>query len=330
MRLRTFIATTGGGIVRAVEQADGAWTTQVTSPGRGASCLAVDPLSRRLVYAGTPGGGVIRSDDAGLTWRACGLGGQVVKAAAASPTSPGVVYAGTRPARLYVSRDYGETWRELAGFRRIPGRRLWFSPAESPFIGYVQAIALSPTQPDRILVGIEFGATVLSEDGGKTWTGHRAGALRDCHGLSFHPTRGDWVYEAGGTGGGAAWSRDGGRTWTQPRAGLDRSYGWAVSADPVDPTIWYVSAAPGPLRAHGSDSAEAFIFRFDGERWCKATGGLPRPLPHMPYALLTTAEPAALYAGLASGEIWRSGDRGESWQKLPVDLGRIQRSLVIL
>jgi photosystem II stability/assembly factor-like uncharacterized protein len=331
MPRRTFLATTGSGVARAHEDADGVWQVATVIGGGEVRCLSVDGLSPHRVYAGTHGGGVLRSDDGGTTWRQSGLGGQIVKAIAASPTQPGVVYAGTRPARLYVSRDAGVTWRELAGFRRIPWRWLWFSPAEQPFIGYVQAIALSPTDPNRLVVGIEFGATVLSEDGGRTWTRHRPGSLRDCHGLAFHPTSGDWVYEAGGTGAGASFSRDGGRTWTQPREGLDRHYGWAVAADPADPEVWYVSVAPGPFEAHGEGKAQARILRRDGGTWRPLAGGLHEPLSHMPYALIAEpATPGCLYAGLSNGDVWHSEDRGESWRRLPVNLGAIRQSLVLL
>jgi len=74
------------------------------------------------------------------------------------------VYAGTKPAGLFVSSDGGQSWDELIGFKRIPWRWLWFSPAEKPFIGYVQAIAISPSDPGHLMVGIEAGATVLSRD----------------------------------------------------------------------------------------------------------------------------------------------------------------------
>jgi hypothetical protein len=219
----------------------------------------------------------------------------------------------------------------VAAFRRIPWRWLWLSPAERPFIGYVQAIALSPTDPERIVVGVEAGATVLSEDGGATWTGHRRGALRDCHGLAFHACQGDWLYEAGGTGGGVAMSRDGGRTWARPGEGLDRHYGWAVAADPARPEVWYVSASPGAARAHREANAQAGIYRHDGERWQRLAGGLPQPLSQMPYALITEGgPPGSLYAGLSNGDLWCSHDRGESWRLLPVNLGRIHRALVLL
>jgi hypothetical protein len=44
----------------------------------------------------------------------------------------------------------------------------------------------------------------------------------------------------------------------------------------------------------------------------------------MPYALAThPAFPDAVYAGLKNGEVWASGDRGETWTRLALDLGSI-------
>ncbi len=328
---QVFISTTGNGLARASLSGSGQFEVETLLAGRSVRCLATDPLNGGRVYAGTQGRGVLRSDDRGRTWRSAGLHGRVVKAIAASPIERDVLYAGTKPACLFVSRDGGDTWTELGTFRRIPGRWLWLSPAETPFIGYVQAIALSPTDPQKIVVGIEAGATVLSADGGGSWTGHLRGGLRDCHSLAAHSADGDWIYEAGGTGGGAALSRDGGRTWTRAGEGLDRHYGWAVAADPARPSIWYVSAAPGALKAHGEGDARAFIFRNDGGRWQRLAGGLPQPLSHMPYALITEPDvPGSIYAGLSNGDIWHSRDEGENWQQLPVSLGAVQRALVMV
>jgi photosystem II stability/assembly factor-like uncharacterized protein len=190
------LATTGHGIARAATQrVEGAWSVELTLADQDVRCLAVDPRHPQTVYAGTQGAGVLRSDDGGQTWRSSGLAGHVVKSLAVSRVAPDTVYAGTKPALVYVSHDGGTTWRELAGFRRIRSRRLWFSPAEPPFTAYVQALALSPSDPGVIIAGIEFGAVVRSTDGGKTWSGHRRGALRDCHSLTAHLTHHGWVYE---------------------------------------------------------------------------------------------------------------------------------------
>ena len=330
---RVFVATTGSGLARASLHASGRWEVERLLPGSDVRCLAADPLHRDRVYAGTQEG-VLRSDDRGRTWRQVGLAGQNVKAIAASPTRAGVVYAGTKPAGMFVSDDCGMSWAELVAFRRIPGRWLWWSPAEQPHHAYVQAIGLSPTDPQRVVVGIEAGATVVSVDGGVSWTGHRRGALRDCHMLTFHATQGEWVYAGGGgvgPWGTNAVSRDAGRTWTRVGRGLDRAYGWAVAADPLRPEVWYLSAAPDPAHAHGGHNAQAVIYRSDGERWQQLTGGLPQPLAHMPYALCTDRDaPGHIYAGLSNGALWHSDDYGERWAELPVTLGGIHRSMIVL
>jgi hypothetical protein len=171
-----------------------------------------------------------------------------------------------------------------------------------------------------------------SEDGGRTWSGHRPGALRDCHSLTFHATNGDWVYEAGGTGAGVSISGAGGRTWKQSKAGLDRHYGWAVAADPVRPEVWYASLSTGASKAHSENDAQAYIFRsVGGAAWQKLSGGPPQPLSDMPYALLTDpAEPGHVYAGLSNGNVWQSRDQGESWRRLPFNMGGIHRTLILV
>jgi len=61
------------------------------------------------------------------------------------------------------------------------------------------------------------------------------------------------------------------------------------------------------------------------------TGGLPQPLNHMPYALLTDpTTPGHVYAGLSNGEVWHSTDHGDSWHKLPFCLKGIHRTLILL
>ena len=332
MTATLFFSTTGNGIARAARRADDRWEVEHLLQGEDARCLALDSLNGNVVYVGTQGNGVLRSDDLGDSWRSSGLDGQTIKALAVSPLERGTLYAGTKPAHLFVSRDDGASWEELEGFRRIPWRWLWLSPAEKPFTAYVQAIALSPTDPNVILAGIEAGAVVRSGDGGRTWSRHRPGALRDCHTMTFHSRNGDWVYEGGGTGGGVSVSRDGGLTWRKRKAGLDRHYGWAVAADPARPDIWYASLSSGPSKAHTDGRAEAYIFRSVGDDpWEKLSDGLPQPLSYMPYTLLTDPQaPGHLYAGLSNGDIWHSTDCGDSWEQLSLNLGAIHRSLVML
>ena len=320
MNDKVFMSTTPSGIRRASCK-NGEWVVEQKLDGMDVRCLTAHG---DVVYAGTDKNGVMRSSDRGESWQPAGLLDQPIRALAASPVQPNVIYAGTKPPGLFVSQDGGAHWQELKSLRDMR-QWWWFTPAESG-AEYVQAIALSPTKPDVILVGIEFGAVLHSENGGQTWSTHRKGALRDCHSMTFHPTNGEWIYQGGG--GGAAVSKDGGRTWSQSRRGRDRHYGWAVSADPERPEVWYMSAAPGPMRAHGPREARAYIFRsMGGAIWEKLEGDLPSD--HMPYALLADA-PGHLYAGLDNGDVWHSTDYGDHWQQLPFSLGSIVRTLILI
>jgi hypothetical protein len=335
--VKTFIAITGSGVERA-NCVNGKWQVE---PLLDASvcALAVDPGDSAIVYAGTDGQGLLRSADQGRTWQPIGLAGRTVRAITHSRAERSVIYAGTKPPMLFVSRDDAITWREFDTFRSIPSRRWWRSPAEPGLTATVQRIALSPSDPRIIVVGIEAGAVVRSADGGRTWSDHRSGAVRDCHTLVPHPGSHEWMYEAGGTGAGVAVSRDAGGTWTQPGAGLDRHYGWACAADGVRADVWYASLSPMTVwpnpfvpAAHIDGKAHAYIFRsMNGGAWQKLNGGLPSPLMHMAYALLT--DPTAgghVYAGMANGEVWHSTDYGEQWERLPFKFSGIHRTLVML
>src|SRR5437763_4894722 len=151
--MNTFLAITGADVARAFF-VDGGWTVQHMLAGQAVTSLAADGLQPGVVYAGTRGAGVLRSADGGQSWQPAGLAGQVIKALAVSPTEPGVIYAGAKPPALYVSRDGGRQWTPLDAFRRA--RAFWWrSPAEADLQAYVQSIALSPTDPQLLLVGIE-------------------------------------------------------------------------------------------------------------------------------------------------------------------------------
>src|SRR5829696_7558922 len=181
-------------------------------------------LDGDTVYVGCRGRGLKRSANGGDTFEDVSLPEADVFSVAVS-AADGAVYVGTEPSRLFRSRDAGESWEE-------------------------------------VLVGIELGGLMRSDDGGASFSDHRPQAARDVHCLAWHPSAPGRAYQAGGDG--AACSHDGGRSWDKADAGRNRRYAWALAVDSADPDRWFVSAAPGPFRAHGSGPSDSAIYRWEG------------------------------------------------------------------
>jgi hypothetical protein len=306
-------AATGDGIAR-LDGEGGEWTSELLLTGSGVQCLAIDPRDQDTLYAGLREDGVRRTHDGGRSWVDCALPEPGVFSLAVS-AADGSVYAGTEPSRLFRSDDRGESWRELEGLLELPSRPTWSFPPR-PWTSHVRWIAPSPHDADLLLVGIELGGLMRSTDRGETWQDHRPGAQRDVHSLAWHAHVRGRAYEAGG--GGTAFSEDAGESWQPADEGRDRNYTWSVAVDPDDPELWYVSASTGPYAAHGRADPQARIYRRrTGEVWHSLAGGLPEPLPAMPYALV--AAEASVFAGLADGQIWVSSDRGDSWRACTIE-----------
>ena len=317
-------AATGDGVARLDESQDG-WRVTARLAGTGAQCLAVDPARAEVVYAGARGSGVWRSDDGGRLWERLEFPQQDVFSVAVSPVD-GAVYAGCEPSMLFRSDDGGRSWRELEALRRLPSAPTWSFPPR-PWTSHVRWIAPSPHDAGVLLVGIELGGLMRSEDGGETWADHAPGAQRDVHSLAWHSVVGERAYEA--AGGGAAWSFDGGRTWRAADEGRDRHYTWALAADPTDPDCWYVSASPGPRNAHANGRAQAHLYRWRAEgRWERLSGGLPQPLDAMPYALV--AHDGRVFAGLSDGALYVSEDAGSSWTRASLSGDRLSRIVALV
>jgi hypothetical protein len=285
-----------------------AWTASPVLEGAAAQCVAADG-SRVLV--GTRGRGALVSHDVGASWQSVELPEPAVFSVAIG-AADGALYAGTEPSRLFVARR-GD-WIELEALQDIPSRKRWSFPPR-PWTHHVRWIAPDPRRAERLLVGIELGGLMRSDDGGATFSDHRPGAKLDTHSVAWHPRAGERAYQAAGDG--AAWSDDGGRTWQAADAGRDLPYCWALALDPVDPDRWYVSAASGPRAAHGRSAASGRLYRWDTGRW----RALALPPDAMPYAAVATG--GDLLVGLADGRIMASADRGESWQEAGVRTGPI-------
>lgn len=293
--------------------------------GSQARCIAVDPRDPRRVYVGTMDSGLWFSSDGGGSWREAGpsINEPRVLSVAVSPSHEhagvSVVYAGTEPSNLYRSEDGGLNWQLLPALRELPSASSWSFPPR-PWTHHVRTIALHPTDPEFLAVGIELGGVIRSRDGGKTWIDHNPEAYSDAHQLLTHPLAPERLYEAAGQG--IARSDDRGDTWERLDQGLDRHYAWAEAIDPADPDLWYVSASRGPSTAHGNGDGQSRLLRSRGTGWEAVDGwGNSAELRRMPYALVTVPDhPGRLLAGLRGGTLLITDDAAETWSQLPVGL----------
>jgi photosystem II stability/assembly factor-like uncharacterized protein len=250
-----FVCTRDGRLL-ALRRDRGAWATAPVLEGEAVQCVATDGTR---VLAGTRGRGALLSADDGATWAPVELPERDVLSVAIG-AADGALYAGTEPSRLFVARD-GGAWTELEALQDIPSRPRWSFPPR-PWTHHVSWIAPDPHRAERVLVGIELGGVMRTNDGGETFSDHRPGAKLDVHRLAWHPRAADRAYQAAGDG--AAWSRDGGLAWEAADAGRDLRYCWALALDRGDPERWYVSAASGPGAAHAGERARGRLYRWDG------------------------------------------------------------------
>lgn len=324
----TIYAVTGDAVAR-LPLSDGAAGAVVTSlEGSGACCIAVDPIDPRRVYVGTFDNGLYASRDGGETWSAAAAGLEDLRVLALAVSRShrsgevSVAYAGTEPSNLYRSEDGGRTWQLLPALRELPSEPRWSFPGR-PWTHHVRTIALHPSDPGWLLVGIELGGVMRSTDGGSSWEDHNPQAHSDAHRLLTHPLAADRVYEAAGQG--IALSEDRGSTWNRVEEGLDRRYAWAAAIDPANPDLWYAAVSSGPFAAHGGGDGEARIMRSSGNGWrAVAEWGDAPELRRMPYALATVpGSPGTLLAGLRGGALMLTQDAGETWSRLGVELADV-------
>ena len=295
------------------------WRVEETLAGHDLQCVAASPAEPERVLVGTFGAGLQRSTDGGDSWERVGADGmpEAVTAVAVSPHDPDVLWVGTEPSRVYRSGDGGETWAERPGLTDLPSADEWYFPPR-PDTHHVRWIEPDPNDEERLYVGIEAGALVVTDDGGETWEERPPGSRRDNHSMATHPDAPGRVYAAAGDG--YAESEDGGDSWDHPQDGLGHRYCWSVRPDPIDPDLVVLSAARGPRAAH-SPPGESYVYRRsrDGEWNPIGDGflmgdGLPTGEGVLRPTLATTG-PRTFYA-LSNRGLYRSTHAGASWERI--------------
>ncbi|NQT17045.1 MAG: hypothetical protein HQ582_30085, partial [Planctomycetes bacterium] len=214
--------------------------------------------------------------------------------------------------------------------------------------------AISPADPNLMMLNCDMGAAYISDDGGRNWRMIHQAQLRTdtrCR-PGFHPSDPDIVYAS--SGGRLHVSRDRGKTFAPIGDLSERLYG-EIAISPADPTVMLVGARDGRCWRSGDagitwtacdgPAGEVIGFHFDrsrqgrvmfaatdrgiwrsddgGRTWVEKVNGLPwkeiqgfaggsNAQDDLVTLYCTVASKAA--GGVFQGGIFRSTDRGETWQ----------------
>ncbi|MCH8940514.1 MAG: hypothetical protein IIC27_05285 [Chloroflexi bacterium] len=150
--------------------------------------------------------------------------------ARASAIGPdGKFYVGTEPAMVFRSDDVGKTWKRLDQMDDLPTRSEWsFPPA--PHEAHVRSIDFLPDSEGSVLVGIEVGGVLLSDDHGDNWREMNDGVYVDVHAVRPDPSHPGRLVAV--TGRGLYVTEDNGESWEHITEGLGQGYAVGVHINP--------------------------------------------------------------------------------------------------
>jgi hypothetical protein len=246
---------------------------------------------------------------------------------------PGVLWCGTIPGGLFRSDDRGDSWRLVEPLWALPARQKWFGG------GYddagIHSIAIDPRGPGRLVVGVSCGGAWRTDDGGDTWTvaarGMRADFLPDE--LAFDPDTQDphrivrcaaapdalWTQHHCGI----FRSLDNGDSWTEIDEAGPSTFGFAVAVHPADPeTAWFVPGISDEVRMPVDGRLVVTRTRDGGRSFEVLSNGLPELSYDLIYRHAFDVDDTGdhLLMGSTTGNLWWSGNAGDSWTTLSTNL----------
>ena len=291
------------------------------------------------IYAGGGsswyGPAVFRSDDLGKSWTHSSEGLTYGDDGPKIPTvwnvtpAHGSIFAGVEPAGLFRSDDGGKTWTHVSALRDHPSRE---NPGWTPGAGglILHTIVPHPTDTDKMWIAISAVGTFATEDGGTSWVARNRG-VSACFQPDPYPETGQCVHKLVMAAGdpdslyqqnhcGVYRSRDGGSSWEDISAGLPSEFGFAMAAHPRDTEAAWVIPLSHPEEGRVAPDGALAVWRTRnrGDAWERQDRGLPQE--HAYVGVLREAmstdrgDPAGVYFGTSTGQLYGSTDEGASWQ----------------
>ncbi len=303
---------------------------------------------------------VFRSSDSGVTWSEAsrppafrkvpeGETGRVVDhvfwLTPGNPSEPGVWYGGTSPHGLFRSEDGGVTWEGVDGFNENPDRPRWCGGDGTPDGPKLHSVLVDPRDAAHLYLGLSSGGVMESLDRGRTWSALIDGLevvagfdfdakdqrFHDPHCVRLHPKMPDRLYQQNHCGiyridrPSTTWVRVG-----KSMPAKTGDVGFPMVLHPRNPDVCWVFPMDGtdvwPRTSPGGVPA-VYGTRNGGKTWKKLASGLPESNAWFTVKrqamTADDGDPAGIYFGTTSGEIWGSRDEGGRWSCLSKHLPHI-------
>jgi hypothetical protein len=212
-------------------------------------------------------------------------------------------------------------------------RSLWDHPHRerwTPGFGgmAVHTVLPHPTDEKCLTVAMSTGGVYRTNDGAGTWRasnqGIKAYFLPDqypeygqcVHKVAQHPGRPDQMFLQNHHG--VYRSDDMGASWQSIADGLPSDFGFPIVVHPHRPGVVYnVPLSADSRRFPPEGNCRVYRSEDAGSTWTALTDGLPQggfwSAVLRDAFCADNAEPAGLYFGSRSGEVYASRDEGESW-----------------
>jgi photosystem II stability/assembly factor-like uncharacterized protein len=295
-------------------------------------------------HSGHFGPAVLTSDDLGKSWDEpdhapvafpADTGASLARVWQIAPGTadePDVVYAGTEPSALFRSTDGGRTYELVRGLWDHPHRPTWHPGGGGQA---VHTVLPHPDDTSRVLVAMSTGGVYGTTDGGVSWAPSNAGIK-----VSFlpdpYPEYGQCVHKVARDAtdpdrlylqnhGGVFRSDNGASSWESIADGLPSDFGFPMVAHPHRGGVAYNFPLYADVRRYPVDE-QCRVFRTSdaGKTWEPLTAGLPTE-PFYPSVLRDAmwtdgADPAGIYFGTRTGEVYASRDEGDSWNLVAAHL----------
>ena len=304
-------------------------------PFRGGRSVAASGVvgNDKVYYMGTTGGGLWKTENAGITWKNISDGffkTGTIGAIAVAESDPNVVYVGSGEHAIrgvmthsgdgvYKSTDAGKTWKRMG----LDSTR------------HISRIAVHPKNPDILLVAAQ-GALYApnkergiykSTDGGLTWKNvllvdEKTGAAelsmdannpRIIYAAMWEHGRLPWKVISGGPGSGLYKSTDMGDTWTKMTEGLPTKMGkMSIAVSRSNPEKVYALIESDS----NEDERGLYVSNNAGKSWSQVTSE-PRLVQRAWYYIELFVDPKndnSIY--VLSAPALRSDDGGKTWSEV--------------